>query len=320
MYNIPILFIVFNRIEPTKQVFAKIKEVAPKQLFIAMDGPRKNIQGEAEKCENVRNWVLSQIDWDCELHTLIREENLGCGKGPAEAISWFFDQVEMGIILEDDCLPNDSFFKFMEELLVKYKDDNRIMQISGTNRLGTYQYKHSSQSYYFAKYASEWGWGTWRRAWNLYDFEMSAWEDNNVKKIIRQTLLKDEYYRILERIFDKTFKNPQVSWWDYQWGFAKDINNGLSIVPAKNLVSNIGFGVDATHTLNIHSKFNNLTAHEIDFPLHHPKYVAIDKDLEKKILDAHFSFFIRIFNFIGKIRGKFHVLCRTKSKHQRQGI
>ena len=119
-------------------------------------------------------------------------------------------------------------------------------------------------------------------------------------------MLKDEYYRILEKILDKTFQNPNVSWWDYQWGFTKDINNGLSIVPAKNLVSNIGFGEDATHTLNIYSKFNNLAAHEIGFPLHHPKYVALDEDLEKKILDAHFSFLIRIVNFIDKIRGKLH--------------
>ena len=306
-YNIPILFIVFNRIEPTKQVLAKIKEVAPKQLFIAMDGPRKNVPDEAEKCENVRNWVLSQVDWECELHTLIREENLGCGKGPAEAISWFFDQVEMGIILEDDCVPNDSFFKFMEELLIKYKDDNRIMQISGTNRLGTYQYRDSDQSYYFANYASEWGWGAWRRAWKLYDFSISAWEDRNVRKIIRQLFDKPIYFKFISRILDRTFKNPEVSWWDYQWGFTKEINSGLSVVPAKNLVSNIGFGEDATHTFNIYSKFNNLTTHEIDFPLHHPKYVAIDKDFEQKIMAAHFSFSIRVFNFIGKIRGKLHV-------------
>ena len=307
-YNIPILFIIFNRIEPTKQVFAKIKEVAPKQLFIAMDGPRKNVQGEAEKCENVRNWVLSQIDWECELHTLIREENLGCGKGPAEAISWFFDHVEMGIILEDDCVPNGSFFKFMEELLIKYKDDNRIMQISGTNRLGQYQYQNSDQSYYFANYASEWGWGTWRRAWNLYDFEIPAWDDENIKKIIEQTFdCSHKCQSSLFYILNKTYKNPAVTWWDYQWAFARYINWGLAVVPAKNLINNIGFGEDATHTLNIYSKFNNLTAYEIDFPLNHPKYIALDQDFERKILDAHFSFKTKIFNFIGKIRSKLHV-------------
>ena len=306
-YKTPILFIVFNRIEPAKRVFERIKKIQPKHLFIAMDGPRKDVPGEAEKCKEVRDWVLSQIDWDCELKTLIREENLGCGKGPAEAISWFFDQVEMGIILEDDCLPNDSFFKFMEELLIRYKDDNRIMQISGTNRLGKYQYQDSDQSYYFANYASEWGWGTWKRAWNLYDFEISAWEDKNVKKIIRQLFDKPTYFKFISRILDKTFKNPKVSWWDYQWGFTKEINSGLSVVPAKNLVSNIGFGTDATHTFNVYSKFNNLPSEEIRFPLNHPKYIALDKDFEQKIMDAHFSFSIRVFNFIGKIRGKLHV-------------
>ena len=289
MYNIPILFIVFNRIEPTKQVFAKIKEIAPKQLFIAMDGPRKNVTGEVEKCQEVQNWVLSQINWSCELNTLIRKENLGCGKGPAEAISWFFDQVEMGIILEDDCLPNDSFFKFMEELLIRYKNDNRIMQISGTNRLGKYQYKDSNQSYYFANYASEWGWGTWKRAWKLYDFDISAWEDPNVKKIIQQTFeYSQQSSKVIPNIFDKTYKNPTVTWWDYQWGFIKNINNGLSIVPAKNLISNIGFGEDATHTFNINSRFNNIAVQEITFPLQHPQYTALDKDLEKELLDANY--------------------------------
>ena len=288
-YNIPILFIIFNRIEPTKQVFERIKKIQPKQLFIAMDGPRKDVSGEAEKCKEVRDWVLSQIDWNCELKTLIREENLGCGKGPAEAISWFFDNVEMGIILEDDCLPNDSFFKFIEELLIRYKDDNRIMQISGTNRLEKYQYQDSDQSYYFANYASEWGWGTWRRAWNLYDFEISAWEDKNVKKIIQQTFeCSQQCSKILLDIFDKTYKNQTVTWWDYQWGFIKNINGGLSIVPAKNLVCNIGFGEDATHTFDINSRFNKIPVQDIAFPLQHPKYVALDKDLEKELLDANY--------------------------------
>ena len=155
--------------------------------------------------------------------------------------------------------------------------------------MGKYQYQDSNQSYYFANYASEWGWGTWRRAWNLYDFEISAWEDKNIKKIIKQTFdYSKPCKEYLCNIFDKTYKNPNVTWWDYQWAFTRYINSGIAIVPAKNLVCNIGFGEDATHTFDVNSRFNKISIQEMVFPLNYPTYIALDKDLEKELIDAHY--------------------------------
>jgi len=161
MLKTPILFIIFNRIDTTKQVFAKIKEAQPQQLFIAADGPRKNRLGEEKKCKAVREWVLSQVDWDCKVYTLFRDENLGCGRGPAQAITWFFDNVEQGIILEDDCVPDISFFNYCETLLEYYKNDERIMHITGYNPEEISHFKHNT-SYCFVPIEICWGWASWR--------------------------------------------------------------------------------------------------------------------------------------------------------------
>ena len=160
MFNTPILFIIFNRPDTAKKVFKKIQKIEPKQLFIAADGPRKNKPEDVELCKQTRE-ILNGINWDCELITLLREENVGCKKGPADAISWFFEHVEEGIILEDDCLPSDSFFPFCEELLEKYRYDTRIMHIGGSIQLPDYE---NPDSYYFSRLSHVWGWATWKRA------------------------------------------------------------------------------------------------------------------------------------------------------------
>lgn len=286
MFNTPILYIIFNRLDTVKQTFPRIKAQQPAQLFIAADGPRVNKLGEKEKCAEVREWVLSQIDWNCNVKTLFREENLGCGKGPAEAITWFFNNVEQGIILEDDCLTNNSFFPFCEELLNKYKKDYRVMQISGTNRLDIFQ--NDESDYLFTIYPSEWGWASWKRAWNLYDFNISKWQSIETQKIIKDIYYKPNWFSGMTGILNTTINNPEVSWWDYQWGFCKNINNALTITPCTNLVSNIGFGDNATHTASKANPFMNLPTHEINFPLIHPSIIYRCIDFDTQILDKHF--------------------------------
>ena len=305
-YNIPILLIIFKRLNTTKQLLTILQQIKPRQLFIAADGPRPNVAGEDEQCNIVRKYVVENINWDCKVETLFHDINLGCGKAPAQAITWFFKHIDMGIILEDDCLPNLSFFKFMEELLNKYKDDTRIMQISGTNRLIKFE---TSNSYVFTNWSSEWGWATWRRAWKYYDFNIKFFIENKNKtiNILKYIYYKEHWYNSIYDILMQTVNNPNISWWDYQWGFIKNINSGLTIIPKYNLVANIGFDEDSTHTFDKTSSFFNMPCFELEYPLIHPDYIHCDIDYDLIILEKHFpsppkaSFFSRIKKIIKRI-------------------
>ena len=245
-FSTPILFLVFNRPDTTRQVFDAIRQAKPEQLFVAADGPRANRLEEAGQCEAVRA-IVEQVDWTCEVKTLFRSENLGCGKAVSSAITWFFEHVEEGIILEDDCLPHPSFFHYCKELLDYYRNNDKVMFIGGCQFLDAQT--SIEDSYYFSAMCHVWGWATWKTTWMKYKF--------NVKDIYgsRQDLTKTlRYYfpdSAIRRYWLWTFllmkKNP-IDTWDYQLVFSIWENKGLSIVPTKNLVSNIGYGNDATHT------------------------------------------------------------------------
>ena len=173
--NTPILFLLFNRPDETSVVFDVLKIIKPKFLYVACDGPRKNIEGDAENVDKTRK-IIDQITWDCELKTLFRDSNLGCKIAVSEAINWFFENVEEGIILEDDCVPDITFFDYCSELLQFYRDDKRVMHISGLNFLsGPLDLQPSAESYHLSKYPAVWGWATWRRAWDLYDVDIVNW-------------------------------------------------------------------------------------------------------------------------------------------------
>lgn len=260
----PVLFIVFNRLDTTKMVLEAIREAKPSRIYIASDGPRKNRDGEDLIVNSVRNYIFKKIDWKCEIKTLFRNENLGCKFGVSSAIDWFFENEEMGIILEDDCVPEKSFFFFCEELLIKYKDDKRIWHIGGTNPISNLKI---SNSYYFSKYNRIWGWATWRRAWEYSDSSISIWPDVKKDKILYDLLSKEEA-TYFERIFDNVFFN-KIDTWDYQW-FLMRLLNGMAIIPNSNLVSNIGFNQEATHTANFNNKFSKLPTGKMEFPLKHP--------------------------------------------------
>jgi len=273
MFDTPILLIIFKRPETTLQVFNAIKQIRPRQLFIAADGPRKEIIGEAELCEKTRLLVIENIDWDCDVKTLFQSENLGCGRNPANAITWFFEHVEEGIILEDDCIPSLSFFNYCSELLCKYRNDEHVYVIGGNN---FQEKKWGNATYFFSAYGHIWGWATWRRAWMHFDFEL--------KNIDRQLFLSnlERYFPLKQqreywcKIFDKTKENPVSHIWDYQWTLIQWANNAKNIYPNFNLVKNIGIGEEATHTSVNEIGVMNLNTVEIS-QLIHPRNIKINK-------------------------------------------
>ena len=263
----PILFIVFNRLDTAQQVFQVFKNVKPPQLFIAADGARTNKEGETERCEVVRKYVLDNIDWECDVKTLFQEKNLGCGEGVAAAISWFFSHVEEGIILEDDCVPHPDFFEYCHELLEKYRNNDNIAIVSGDNFQDGK--KWGDGSYYFTKYTNIWGWATWRRYWNIYHFDLNKYDkDLMYKKIDERIKAKRE--RIFWKVLFDNMKADPADTWDYQMNFCCWYNDMCSIVPNVNLIKNVGFGEDATHTLNVNAKESSKETSPI-LPLTHPQ-------------------------------------------------
>lgn len=271
-YVTPILLIIFNKLEEGKQVFQAIKEQKPVILFIAADGPRHDKVADKGKCEAIRKWVLDNIDWDCEVKTLFNNENKGCGKAVSEAITWFFENVNEGIILEDDCLPNDSFFRFCEENLAKYRDNTNISIISGNNfqRIQPMQIK---SDYYFSVFPSSNGWATWKRSWDGFDYSLDRWNNINQAKLIGFLFKEKKYQLWWKNYFDWIYKTKPSDMWDFQFHFHCMLRKQLAIIPKVNLVSNIGYGPDATHSSDPNSYFANVPTLELQFPLNHPEEI-----------------------------------------------
>lgn len=290
MFSTPILFVVFNRIDTTKQVFEEIRRIKPSSLFIAADGPRASHADDKEKCETVRQYVLSGIDWDCSVATLFRDENLGCGRAVSGAITWFFSQVEQGIILEDDCLPSDSFFSYCEVLLNKYKDTDQIMHIAGHNPLDTCDCDGSS--YYFANVQHCWGWASWRRAWIQYSFDIHP---SSRLKSVNKYFLNRYVFKYWKRIFD-SMQRHEINTWDYQWTYCILMNNGICINPAKNLVSNIGFASGAHYS---NPEMPTAPRYELD-SLVHPLSVELDQKYIKQINEKEYGILYSFFANIKK--------------------
>lgn len=278
VFETPVLFLIFNRPDLTKIVFQTIREIKPRYLFIGADGPRKNIPGEVEICNETRETVLKSIDWDCDIKTLFRENNLGCGIAVSSAITWFFDHVEEGIILEDDCLPNLSFYTYCSQLLSYYRNNESIMMISGNNfQCGI---KRGKGDYYFSAYNHIWGWATWRRAWRNYDFELSIINSENIDRILRRYFLT-QTQRDFWRSNYFSVKYDKIDTWDYQWSFSIFAADGLTILPNVNLVSNIGFGENATHTILENDMLSKINTSIISLPLRHTRKIWLNKEADK---------------------------------------
>ena len=278
MFKTPVLLLVFNRPEETKQVFEAIRERAPAFLYIAADGPRPASPGEKELCDEVRKIVLA-IDWPCEVKQLFRTENAGCKKAVSEAITWFFSNVEQGIILEDDCVPDQTFFKYCEALLEKYRDDENIISISGTNLGYTFS---GDQSYGFSRFMNMWGWATWRRSARLIDYDMKGWRSKWSKnwflyRSLQTALLPIDYnwIKYWKNYFNLT-ASGRIDTWDYQWIFTQLQYRKLSVFPSKNLVKNIGFSKTATHTFHPDYQLSLIGLYSLPFPLKDPARANIE--------------------------------------------
>lgn len=299
MYNIPILFIIFKRKDVALKSFESIRKIKPGSLYIAGDGPRSYIQDEDKKVKETRQAILKAVDWDCEIHTLFQKENLGCCMGVYSAINWLFDNEEEGIIIEDDCVVRDSFYPFAEELLVRYKDDYRIGMIDAANYL---QNISIPDSYGFSRYKSTNGWATWKRAWKLMDLKMDWRGGFYEESIIRNMGYKAKDIRYWKyRIKAVDYKD--VSAWDWQWYFTLAANNMLGIYPKYSLITNIGFGADATHTSQGSVPSYYISHKDIEFPLIHPRYIVPYVLFEKAFYRSNNTLFNRIkqlFPFVWK--------------------
>ena len=276
--NTPILFLIFNRPDLTRQVFSLIRQAKPKQLFVVADGPRSNRPGEAMLCEEARSAVIHNIDWACSIKTLFSDVNMGCGRRVSSGISWVFTLVDQAIILEDDCLPSPTFFPYCSEMLSRYADDPRVMNIAGFSHRPIPDLK---ESYYFTKAVSCWGWATWKRAWNLYDFRMKEWE---AFRNSNEWAYFGEYSPSLKKNFEDGWAN-EIDTWDYQWVFTCIKNGGLSISPKVSLIRNTGCRADGTHTLT-ESRFGSQPSEDLSFPLKHPDRVFPVKKLTLEYLAA----------------------------------
>ena len=270
-----VLFMIFKRADTTKRVFERIREVRPPRLYIAADGPRKDRPDELQKCLETRK-VVENVDWPCEVHHLYRDGNLGCGKGVCSAITWFFEHEEQGIIIEDDILAHPDFFLYCDELLEKYKNNDEIQLISGSNYF--YDGYHSDVSYYMSVYMNIWGWASWRRVWNTYSYDVNKLDENLVESQLKKRLpVKSCHY--FWKIYLK-MKNFEVDTWDFQLFLNQQYFNRYSISPYVNMIENIGMGsVDAAHTTKENKTVSNHKGNS-PYPIVHPHEIARDVEAD----------------------------------------
>jgi hypothetical protein len=278
-----VLFLIYNRPALAQRVFARIREAHPTRLFVAADGPRNEKPFDAELCKQARK-VIDAVDWDCEVMMLFRENNLGCKKAVGSAIDWFFTHVERGIILEDDCLPHPDFFSYCDSLLDYYETDERVSVIAGDNFQDGR--KRGTATYYFSKYNHCWGWATWRRAWQFYRGDLPFWQQWNSSDEWLQTIPDRVERNYWSSIFEKVRRN-EIDSWAYPWTASVWYHGGLTATPNVNLVTNIGFGPDATHTVTAESE-EGLPVHALG-PLIHPERIEQEKKADRYVFDHHFG-------------------------------
>ena len=312
MFDIPILFIIFNRLDTTQRVFDMIKSIQPQRLYVACDGARPERVGEAAACSQTQN-IINQIDWDCELFTYFLDENIGSSQGPYTFIKWFFAHETKGIVLEHDCLPHPDFFGFCRTMLNKYEHDLTIGTIAGTN----FNAKDTdSSSYYLSAYNHLWGWATWKRTIDLYDIALSNYTEAKLPAVL------DLYFdRHAERFYWKTIfwqiKRKQIQTWDYHLTFACWFNRLYAVVPTRNLISNIGFGAGAIHTVDTNSPMANVPTHSI-LPLQELPMLKVNKIAETAyfktvILDNKSEYYLYLKLYLKRL-GVFNSLLAFKRR------
>ncbi|MCC6188960.1 MAG: glycosyltransferase family 2 protein [Anaerolineales bacterium] len=304
----PVALVVFNRPDTTRQVMNVVRQARPPMLLVVADGPRLDRPGEAQRCAEVRG-VVEAVDWPCEVLTNYSDVNLGCRQRVATGLTWVFDQVEEAIILEDDCVPHPSFFRFCEELLTRYRYNNQVMIVSGDNfQMGR---QRTKDSYYYSRYPHIWGWATWRRAWRLFDDEMRLWPEVRdggwLKDLFGSYSVAGYWRRHLQAAYDR-----RIDTWDYGWAFACWVYHGLCVLPNVNLVTNIGFNVAATNTRG-NSRVANLAAEEMRFPLAYPPFMIADERSDALTASRLF----RSAGMVGYVKWALRVLSQQLGRHSR---
>lgn len=270
----PVLLTAFNRPEETRRVLNAIRRYAPTQLYVAIDGPRSDLTVDANRCAEVVR-LLDRVDWDCRVKRLIRTENLGCRRAMEGAIDWFFESVPEGIILEDDCLPSPGFFRFCDELLARYRDDDRVAMVCGTNVLG--EWRPNESSYFFGP-GAVWGWASWSRAWGCSADHLVGLGSPHARAIAERTLGLGRWRKLEPLLL--AVESGELDTWDYPWAFAVAAQGQLAALPAVNLVSNIGFGPDATHTTSQGGVLDEIGIRNLEDPLNHPAEVVLDREFD----------------------------------------
>lgn len=273
--NAPVALFVFNRPEHTARVIGAIRAAAPPLLLVVADGPRPGIPSDVTACREVRA-LIDRAGWSCPVLTNYADANLGCRARVASGIDWVFDQVPEAIILEDDTLPDPTFFRFADELLERYREDDRVMSISGDNFQRGRQ--RGSASYYFSRYSHIWGWATWRRAWGRYDRDMTRWPALRTEGWLASILSDRAEIAYWTNAFDRVARG-EIDTWDYAWLFTCWVEGGLTVLPNQNLVTNIGFASGATHTSG-DSPVASLPTEPMEFPLVHPEQVRANAEAD----------------------------------------
>lgn len=285
----PVCLFVFNRPELTETVFEQVRSVKPSRLYVVADGPRADYPEDVDRCRETRA-VTEDVDWDCDVRRAYADKNLGLKRRFATGLEFLFNHENRAIILEDDCVPSTDFFQFCAVMLDQYAEDERVWDISGTNYLE--HWRDDEQDYHFSYYGGIWGWATWKRAWEAYDPSMELWSDPEIRSRLRDVIVDDSQYEYLRAVYDRTHRD-EIETWDYQWGFARHINSGLSVVPARNLVSNVGFGANATNTVD-KGPLANIPRHSLSFPLDIHDYVAVDRTFDRRFHELRTAWWERI--------------------------
>jgi hypothetical protein len=279
-----VLFLVFNRPDTTARVFQAIRQAKPPRLYVAADGPRETREGEAELVARVRQ-IATAVDWPCDVFTLFRENNLGCKKAISEAITWFFEREDRGIILEDDCLPHPDFFTFCEVLLERYAENKMVSVVTGNNFQN--EIYRGDGSYYFSRYNHVWGWASWRRAWKYYDGDLSFWPEWKRYSVWHGLFPSKMEKKYWEKIFD-LMHAKKIDTWDYPWTASVWRHGGLTATPNVNLISNIGFGPESTHTANPNDRNANRPIKALG-KITHPTNIRHDREADIYTFDYHYG-------------------------------
>lgn len=299
MTRTPVIFLIFNRPDTAARVFETIRQARPSLLIVIADGPRKDVDGDDARCRAARA-IVDRVDWPCEVVRQYSETNLGCRRRVSSGLTCAFEMVEEAIILEDDCVPDPSFFRFCEELLDHYRSEHRVMHISGDNfLLGA---RPSQTGYYFSRYAHVWGWATWRRAWAHYDVTMQSWKvlsEQSRENFLRQ--FGDQRERSYWRYVLSATAANEIDTWDYQWAFTCMRLDGLSVTPSVNLVANIGFGHEATHTRKP-SRFAAMSTNSLRFPLVHPSVLECDREADRVVGKAIYRMPSQLRNVLSRFK------------------